>query len=66
MNTNEKQEVTNMNEAYVSAYQLSCITGRPLPNILEDLRDNKLIYQWVDGTRQIPLSQFYKAGTNNI
>lgn len=54
-----------MKETYVNAYELSCITGRPLPNILEDLRDNKLIYQWIDGTRQIPLSQFYKAGTNN-
>lgn len=54
-----------MKELYVSAYELSCITGRPLPVILKDLRDDRLIYRWIDGTRLIPLSQIYKAETND-
>lgn len=54
-----------MEDIYVSAYELSCITGRPLPDILKDLRDDRLIYRWIDGTRQIPLSQIYKTGINN-
>ena len=53
-----------MKEIYVSAFELSRVTGRPLPVILKDLRDDRLIYQWKDGTRLIPLSQFYKAGMN--
>ena len=57
--------MAGMDEIYVSAYELSCITGRPLPDILKDLRDNKLKYKWIGGTRQIPLSQFYKAETNS-
>lgn len=57
--------MAGMGEIYVSAYELSCITGRPLPDILKDMKDDKLKYKWIDGTRQIPLSQLYKAGTHN-
>lgn len=48
-----------MKELYVTAYELSQITGRPLPDILKDLRNSTIKYQWIDGNRKIPLSQFY-------
>lgn len=63
-----------MEEIYVSAYELSQITGRPLPQILQDLRNGSIKTEvgqsWppcVDDTGyRIPLSQFYHEIWNKL
>lgn len=63
-----------MKEIYVSAYELSQITGKPLPQILQDLKNGfiktdkglrRLPYADDSGYR-IPLSQFYPDSWNDL
>ena len=53
-----------MKEQYVSAYEWAYIAGRPLPDVLRDLKDGTILYQWMNGKREIPLSQFYPGWKN--
>lgn len=63
-----------MKEMYVSAYELAQITGKPLPQILHDIREGRIKTEvgrdWppcMDDTGcRIPLSQFYHEAWNNL
>ena len=43
----------------MSAWELSCVTGRPLPEVLHDMRDGSIPYEWIDADRRIPFSYLY-------
>lgn len=48
-----------MKESYVTAFELSQITGRSLPDVLKDLREHKIPYIWTEEGRGIPFSYLY-------
>jgi hypothetical protein len=48
-----------MIDSTITAYEFSLITGRPLPDVLKDLREGKIPYIWTDEGRMIPLSFLY-------
>jgi len=53
-------EVCNIKEIYVTANKLSKITGRPLPQIIEEIKNGRIktTVSQKNGMT-IPLSQFY-------
>ena len=63
-----------MKEIYISAYELAQITGRPLPQIIQDLKAGRIKTE--EGHTQppynentgfiIPLSQFYTDSWNSL
>lgn len=48
-----------MKEIYVTIGELSKITGRPLPYIVEDIKNTKIVVTVSEAGMLIPLSQFY-------
>ena len=54
-----------MKEFLLTAYELSCITGRPLPDILHDLRTGRIPYLYQDGERLISSKWLYPELKNN-
>ena len=43
----------------MSAWEFSRVTGRPLPEVLHDMTDGSIPYEWIDGDRRIPFSYLY-------
>ena len=43
----------------LTAWELSCVTGRPLPEALRGMKNGSIPYEWVDGERKIPYSYLY-------
>lgn len=43
----------------LTAREYAQVSGRPLPEILMEMRLGNLPYQWVNGERKIPYSYLY-------
>lgn len=43
----------------MAPWEFSRVTGRPLPEVLHDMRDGSIPYEWIDGDRRIPFSYLY-------
>ncbi len=43
----------------LTAWEFSCVTGRPLPEVLRGMKNGSIPCKWVDGERKIPYSYLY-------